>query len=117
MKYVPLFLLLCAMAGIVLLARNLVVARGGWDLTPSYIQQNVQQRIQREQLLRDRDYMLLVNGEASWRAGNLKMAEANFKAVINDTSFFPGKTHFNTIARANLVKLYRQQGRTAEAKS
>lgn len=117
MKWLSLLLLMCVIIGVTYIVRIGNVSYNGWDFTPHYIKQSFQQRLRQEQLLRDRDYMLLVSGEDAWRAGDLKTAETQFKAVLSDKSLFAGKAHFDSIARADLIKLYKQQGRTATIKA
>ena len=52
---------------------------------------------------------LMAAGEDALRHGDIKTAEADFNAVINDKSTFPSKTFYDNKARAHLAKLYKSE--------
>ena len=52
---------------------------------------------------------LMAAGEDALRHGDIKTAEADFNAVINDKSIFPSKAFYNTKARAHLAKIYKSE--------
>ena len=84
------------------------ITPSGWnfDATPRHFRKSSSQ----EQVVRAHIVSLLADGEYAWRQGDLKTAEANFEAVINDRSAFFGKSDYDKKANSDLAALHKQEG-------